>query len=1297
MSLCIPYISLCCSLTSLISLFFAPNVLRVYYAPRTYAKDGKALVGCFFSLKFSRTSKRRRAQSLAKAKRQLRAATFACLISFYWEGWLPNICHALGSHGHPRLNNYRLEVRHDVGMLLHLSVQFHVGCRLHAPPTRAYTGYPSYLMPPENSTYHIKLPTWALLLFSPCLGYPGEGPKLGFVTINTTSCSKHRYDLIALPSCDSNPVQIVFMQETRLSAKGCAELTPFLKREGWEIRVGYQPPVKRLRSQFTSCRQPHGGLATLYRKDVTVIEVALSADWASLVPHCQMLWCSCQGGGFYVINCYLPAGADKRSERCLLLDRIFELAGSYSNFPCFVLGDFQDEPGAYPSIQRAFLTGEWVDLYANQQNALQRSLEASFAKNGWKTGYEVGPGKTRIDYVLCNRKATFLFQSIRYLRGQSFPGHTPVHCSLNCDVFNELVWHLKPHPKWRLPDKPTSREQWSQREAICQPILRQHIERLLQAATARDAEVTWSIACRIATDMLNAISQQSIPPTRGKVPEFRKMPLVPDTTSPCRFSKAHKIVRCKSLLKELLFRANHWPEQPKYCWLVDLHNTVRNLRTCCSHIGLPCTAQTDCCVSLDASVRDMMVAVQQFEDNLLRNARNAHLSQWKAKLRISSRTDKKEVHRWLKGYGTGPPKMFVSPEGGLVASPSVMLQMIEDRMQTIYNHHAEVDPRDAFEAFQLKYGSAMGSLYRSADLPKLTHQDLFQLFQKRSPDKASGLDGWATRELLQLPPCGWVGFCFCMQIAEATGDWPQVLKMIAVSSIAKKPLVASPEDTRAIGVSSAVYSVWSSLRFKQLATWMNQICPGNRLGGLAHRTADTSEVDLSLALHDPDSHFDLIAVFIDRWKCFDLILPYVALNVAAQLGLPDQIFRAVLGFYGGQCKFFKLGNVYGKRVMCTNSAVQGCSMSILMINCMYAVLSRQLNTVCPSIKFSTFLDDSKIWTRTSDTNALVDAFKAIHEFDTGVGQVLNDEKTIVATRRKRNANRFLLKVGRACKAKKQAKSLGYSHQFDKRHSPKLQDERVDKAKVAMLKISQLPLSPEMKAIHVHANGHSKWVYGTEIQGPSRNALAKLRTATAKVFVKKANNMRCPFLLFATLQDPWLDPFAKWVQHVALKLRRLAYLKPELLRKILSQVREDARNRPAPKHNVANGVVSVVAYLFFALGWKVGDPNAFNLVLSDGRIISLKAGSKDAFLEELARDVRKYLLNQSPFRYDNPTPGQYGTPDVYLTRFLLDTTFAKDDDFQFLRGYLDKLPPNIHYTRGIFVIASIWVCLQRTSL
>ena len=104
-------------------------------------------------------------------------------------------------------------------------------------------------------------------------------------------------------------------------------------------------------------------------------------------------------------------------------------------------------------------------------------------------------------------------------------------------------------------------------------------------------------------------------------------------------------------------------------------------------------------------------------------------------------------------------------------------------------------------------------------------------------------------------------------------------------------------------------------------------------------TADTNEIELSLAVHDVSSPLELIAVFLDRWKCCDLILPFAAVNVAKVF--LEQVAKVTLRFYETRCKVFKLGNFLWQ----AGFVVQLCSSMRFydfMMNTLYAVLSSAL-------------------------------------------------------------------------------------------------------------------------------------------------------------------------------------------------------------------------------------------------------------------------------------------------------------------------------------------------------------------
>jgi hypothetical protein len=229
----------------------------------------------------------------------------------------------------------------------------------------------------------------------------------------------------------------------------------------------------------------------------------------------------------------------------------------------------------------------------------------------------------------------------------------------------------------------------------------------------------------------------------------------------------------------------------------------------------------------------------------------------------------------------------------------------------------------------------------------------------------------------------------------------------------------------------------------------------------------------SEALHDETE--DKVAIFIDRVKCFDMVVPEVSLNIAAAVGLPATITRAVTGFYTQQVKFFKINGYYGSQVLSCNSAIQGCSMSVMMVNVMYSVLIRSLQHSNPNISITTFIDDCKIWGPQSFSNELVAAFNEIATFDTAVGQSLNEQKSEILARSKEKGRCFRRKLGKQFKIVTQSKSLGRVHQINTVRNAKAQEKRVKKALGVLSKIKTLPIPRHQKGHFIQSHAHYKWV------------------------------------------------------------------------------------------------------------------------------------------------------------------------------------------------------------------------------
>ena len=86
------------------------------------------------------------------------------------------------------------------------------------------------------------------------------------------------------------------------------------------------------------------------------------------------------------------------------------------------------------------------------------------------------------------------------------------------------------------------------------------------------------------------------------------------------------------------------------------------------------------------------------------------------------------------------------------------------------------------------------------------------------------------------------------------------------------------------------------------------------------------------------------------------------------------------------------------------------------------------------------------------------------------------------------------------------------------------------------RIAELPIPKNKLPAFTHSHVHSTWVYGTEVQGLDLRTIQKIGTAVVDdAFDASSHRMQSPFLFLATAEDPYLDPFAKWVRHVLVHL------------------------------------------------------------------------------------------------------------------------------------------------------------------
>ena len=423
--------------------------------------------------------------------------------------------------------------------------------------------------------------------------------------------------------------------------------------------------------------------------------------------------------------------------------------------------------------------------------------------------------------------ATF-FESSWHHRTSGLPDHIPVGVRCKIPCHKEFAFSLAHQPKWQFPSKPRTPEEWGQRSAICEHALSPFLERLAESASQLRVDETWQGACDTVTAMLNTIANQQLQ-SKGNVPDFQLTPVVHE---PKEVSlKTRRIAKIHSLFQEMKRKVFLFDNNRSFAWKQSSCNSQNKLRDLLGVVQYPHTLNFLVDRSLISADYEQFQGWVQARDNKIKYS---SLARWKRKLRISNNADKRIVHRWLKGRFTSTPRLFKRDDGTVSQSISEMLQAVSDQMETVYTTHANWDINAQTRFFREKYAAAIQQIHVTADLPSLAEFDLWHTCQTKSSSKASGLDTWSYHDLLQLPLS--VGNLFCL-----FANWHRPLNsglhhydlfLLRVYIPKSEGNILDPKSIRAIGVSSVVYSIWASTRFKHLTPWLQAFAPASLLGGI---------------------------------------------------------------------------------------------------------------------------------------------------------------------------------------------------------------------------------------------------------------------------------------------------------------------------------------------------------------------------------------------------------------------------------------------------------------------------------
>ena len=158
---------------------------------------------------------------------------------------------------------------------------------------------------------------------------------------------------------------------------------------------------------------------------------------------------------------------------------------------------------------------------------------------------------------------------------------------------------------------------------------------------------------------------------------------------------------------------------------------------------------------------------------------------------------------------------------------------------------------------------------------------------------------------------------------------------------------------RPLSVLSQLYRVWAGIRLEECMIWQVKWVHPHTYGFWKKRGATdaTALIALLIELHTV-MRAALKGFGLDYVKCFDLIPQHVVLRVALEQGMHTGTHRALSGMYTQLTCCFKIMGCLCSFFAATNGILQGCPLSVNLINLMTSIWKKILDAQSQAMRVS---------------------------------------------------------------------------------------------------------------------------------------------------------------------------------------------------------------------------------------------------------------------------------------------------------------------------------------------------------
>ena len=282
----------------------------------------------------------------------------------------------------------------------------------------------------------------------------------------------------------------------------------------------------------------------------------------------------------------------------------------------------------------------------------------------------------------------------------------------------------------------------------------------------------------------------------------------------------------------------------------------------------------------------------------------------------------------------------------------------------------------------------------SMKLEPITVEQWIRTIRGKKAKAATGPDGWARKDLLNMPADLVQQLLHMLHSIEKGQAWPTSVVTGIVHSLEKVTNATKTTQFRPITIFSLIYRTWSTIRSKQCLQHLIDHVPSRCYGNLPGRHA--GQVWWGIQQSIEDSNYNgrhLTGAMIDIVKCFNALPRCPLLAVCQHLGIHDDIIRAWSSGLTQMIRRFSIRGGVGPPIKSTTGFAEGCGMSVVAMVASNVLTSQWLLHKVPKCDLWTYVDNIEL--TSPDAPTTLEALENFTKFTELLDLEVDADKTFV--------------------------------------------------------------------------------------------------------------------------------------------------------------------------------------------------------------------------------------------------------------------------------------------------------------